>query len=349
MRLRNRGWMMVVFGALIAAMTGSAEAGRRHGYVPCADDFCEPCGTPDCGQTICEPQVVERTIMVPQMTTEKRVIQVTKYRCEQRPEVVTCTRLVPQVYSYKKTVTDMVSVKRTRVVDCMVTKPVTREEAYEVVVRVPHVEKREGTRMVTRYVPDVEKRVVCEDQGRFEERVVEVATTCDIGCDSAPCGRRGKMRRRGCVDFISCDVGCGADKGCVEKTCQVTHKVWVPNIVERTIEVPVQRAECVPEKYTYDVVVCRPEKRVCKRMVTDYIQVPSKRTVAYYECVPKTREIVCHETRCKPVTEQRTIMRTVRIPYVVDQEICVPVCHMVEKKILCTVPAPCAPACKKCR
>lgn len=149
-----------------------------------------------------------------------------------------------------------------------------------------------------------------------------------------------------------CESACGGEKQFSEKvasTCQTVQRVWVPNIVERKVEVVVHRPRCVEEKYQYNVVVCRPEKQVRKRMVTDYIEEPSERVITYFECVPKTREIICHDTVCKPVTEQRTITRMVRIPYTVDKEIAVPVCHMVEKKVLCTLPPNCGPACRSCR
>jgi hypothetical protein len=301
----------------------------------------------------CEPLVIERTILVPQTIMERRTIAVTEYRCEPRDEVVTVTRMVQEPRSYTRTVTYMTREERTRVEPCTIVKPVCREQTFETIVNVPRVEKREGVRMVTQYVSVKEERVVREDHGHFEERVITVPY-CETGCQPS-CRGRGLFRRRGgacCEIGGGCDIVCGGDlqvAGKMADACQYVQKVWVPNIVERKVEVVVQRPQCVEERYQYDVEVCRPEKQLQKRMVTEYIEVPADRIITYYECVPKTREVVCHETVCKPVTEQRTITRMVQVAYAVKKEIMVPVCRMVEKKVLCTVYPSCGPGCGFCR
>ena len=347
-------WSRIVgCGILACVLLGStvtAEAGRRHGCQDCTASA--PCDSCQKGpvQAPCPPQMVEKTILVPQMTMEKRTVCVTEYRCEPRKEIVTVCRLVPEITRTKKIVTDMVPEKRTRIEKCMVRKPVVREVECEVVVMVPHKEKREETRLVTRYVTTKEKRVVCEDQGQYEDRVIETPV-CATDDDCHACGRRG-WRRRGCAacDVTACSYSGGekqvpGEKQAPAETCKTTVRVWVPKMVEREIEVDVKTPKCVEEKCEYTVVVCRPEKQKVKRCVTEYIEEPSERCVTYFECVPKQREVTCCNVTYKRVTEDREMVRMIRVPQQVQKEICVPVCKMVEKKVLCPV----CPPCSKCR
>lgn len=331
----------------LALLTGlsTAEAGRRHGCPDCVE--AAPCQ--DCEKTPCQPQMVEKIVMVPQMTMEKRKVCTVEYRCEPRKEVVTICRLVPEITRTKKIVTDMVPVARTRVEKCMVRKPVTREVECEVTVMTPYREKREGTRYVTKCVTEKVKQKVCEDQGHYEEQVIETPI-CATDDECHACGRRG-WRRRGCsvCSDTSCTLVADEKQAPNEKqapqTCKSTVRVWVPKMVEKEIEVEVQRPECIAEKFEYFETVCRPEVRKVKRCVTDWVEEPGERRVTYYECVPKQREVVCCNVSYKKVTENREITRMIRIPQEVVKEISVPVCTMVEKKVLCPV----YPPCKTCK
>ncbi|MFM7071678.1 MAG: hypothetical protein ACKO38_07810 [Planctomycetota bacterium] len=315
---------------LVSSLAGTAEAGHRH---------CPPYYVGG----VCAPCVVERTVMVPQTVMEQRTVHVTQYRCEPRHQVVAYTRMVPEVHSYKKPVTVMTQVARQRTVPYTVMKPVCREVEYEVVVNVPHVEVRQGVRMCTQYMPTTEHRVIHEDRGHYEERIVETPVCEPVY--SYGCGPRWLHRRCGWRCDPYCDPYCGPGAcvdGCAVAPCQVVHRVWVPEVVERTIDVVVHRPVCVEEKFEYQVVVCRPERRIHKKLVTEYVPVMAERVETYFECVPEVREVVYHQTVCKPVVEHRTVTRMVTVPYVVEKVVCVPVCRMVPRRVVCSAPV-CGP------
>ena len=63
----------------------------------------------------CGPRMVERTVMVPQWVTERRTINVTRSRPEERERIVTVYRCVPETRQVTREFTVMVPETRTRV------------------------------------------------------------------------------------------------------------------------------------------------------------------------------------------------------------------------------------------
>jgi hypothetical protein len=285
-----------------AVATSSAEA---HWF---KKDCCPP--------ATCE---VQKTCMVPQVVTEKRKVQCIEYRQEERECKYTVYKRVAETKQVEREVCEWVREERIRNEKYTVCKPVWTEEKREYSVLVPHIEKRQGTRKVCKYVQAKETRKVCVDEGCWEE-------VC-------------------CVTSCKVKVGCGGC--CVVPVCK-TRKVWKPNIVEKEVEVTVCRPQWVEEPYEYCVRVCKPEKRVCTVKVCHYEKEERTRECKYTVCVPKKKTVTCQVTTCKCVPEERTRKYTVCVPYRVEKEVEVKVCKMVPITVTCKVPCkPCPQDCCK--
>ena len=193
-------------------------------------------------------------------------VTVTECRPEVRQRKVTVCQQVPETKAVQRTCTIMVPETRKRTEKYTVCKPVMREETREYTVMVPHTETRQGTRQVCKMVPVKEKRIVCEDQGHWEQRA------CKIAC--------ARLRLRTC-----CPVR--------------TFCCWVPKIVQKEVEVTCCKPQMVTEPCSYKVTVCKPEKRTCKVQVCDYKQEEATREVCYTVCVPKTITRTEQVTTCK--------------------------------------------------
>ncbi len=270
------------------------------------------------GCATCQPEVqyVEKTVLCPEWGTETRTVTCTECRPEVRQCTVTVTKRVPETKAFQRTCTVMVPEIRTRTEEYMACKPVFHEETRQYTVMVSTVETRQGTRTVCKMVPEKQKQIVCEDQGHWEER----SCTCGNCCD--PCA----------------------------PAC--TQRCWVPNIVQKEIEVTCMKAVTVEEPCTYQVSVCKPVEKTCKVRVCDYQQVPATRQVCYTVCVPKTVTRTQYVTtwRCEQVQQMRSY--TVMVPYQVQKEVTVRVCKMVPKTVrvpVCPTACCCQQVCCKPR
>ncbi len=327
---------------------------------------------PGCG---CDPVVapcshscVQKVVMVPQWTTEKRIVTCTQYVPQVREQLVTRYKRVTETQQVERQYTVMVQQPQTRSVTQTVYKPVyetktrqcqvqvpvwTEQEqqytcqvpVYETVdkqytVMVPHQEKRAGTRKVCKIVPVQEVRKVTCDEGHWDSQMVEVP--CRGGCCRV-CGRRCRFS------------GCGCCDQCTPATRTVCRKVWVANLVTR--EVPVTVCKTVVEDVPYEcmVTVCRPEVRTCKERVCHYkteIRTRKVRVCSYRtESRPQTYQT------CKMVPQQvtRQVTCMVCVPKTVTRTCPVTTCKMVpiKEKVRCTIMVPkqvqkevCVPVCK---
>lgn len=196
---------------------------------------------------VCKPVVreVERTYEVMIPVQEER--ESTKTVCE------AVTKEVEETYTVMVPTTEEREITRT------VCKPVVEEKEETFTVLVPTQEQRMGTRTIRQMVPVKKTRKVCQDQGHWEERTVEVA-----------CGPCRKTTR----------------------TC----RVWVPKLVETEVEYCVHECQTKEEQYTWNVTVCKPETRTRKVCVTKHIteEVKEKHTVTV--CRPETRTRKVHHT-----------------------------------------------------
>jgi hypothetical protein len=188
-------------------------------------------------------------------------------------------------------------------------------------VMVPQCEMRQYTRTVCRMVPVTETRTICETVGHWECRAMPAAAVC--GCAPA------------CAPQCVC-------------------RVWVPETVQRQIQVTCMRPAYETEPYQCAVTVCRPEVRTCAvqvcHCVTEMVshQVTCCTYVAERHVVPQQ---VC-AYRCVP--ESHTELFTVMVPYQEQHQIQVPVCKLVAQTVTvpvcasCCTAAPCCPVQRRC-
>lgn len=244
-----------------------------------------------------------RTVLVPQMVMETREVVC----CEERPQLVTkkvpVVKRVPVSCMQQRSTVRMIQKKVPQTVCRQTPAPEDSTASICVTKMVPHTEKLTGMRKVTREVPGVEKRIVCEDLGHWEP--------CGCTCACATC------RGGGC---------CG----------RCPHKRWVSNKVERVVEVPVMKTECFEEPYEYEVTRMKPQivkQQLTLRQyghakkVTEEVMV----TMLVPECVQETVPV----TTCKCYLDYEEKQCTVMVPVKVIKEVQVPVCRMVQM----TVPA----------
>lgn len=298
MRLRLSSGMAVL--ALIAFAGSSAQA------------FCfkKKCCTPVC----CEPApcasapaMVEKKVMAPEWVTETRTVKCTEYKMEPQQREITCYERKIEQQERTRTVCKMVAEQQQKTIEYTVCKPVYEDKTVTCTVMVPTQEKRQGVRRVCKLVKSTEPRKVCVDEGHWEEKC--------------------------CVQYCRKVTCCG----CCVVPVNVVKKVWVPNVVEKEIQVEVCKRVMEEQPYEYTVTVCKPEQRtktvrVCK-------MVPEKRTkeVTYTVCKPTTEEVKCTVNVCKCVPVKKTVTVNVCVPHEVEKQVQVSVCKMVEKTIM--VPA----------
>src|SRR5262245_27407024 len=133
--------------------------------------------------------------------------------------------------------------------------PVTQPEARTFTVMVATPETRTGMRQEARLVQAVEARTVTRDVGGWQERCV---TRPANGYASAPAygngggrllGRDHGHRRHGhggCCNGNGHGAGNGwAGDGCGPEMVTSVERVWVPNVITVTENVPVTRTVCV--------------------------------------------------------------------------------------------------------
>lgn len=290
---------------------------------------CAPAG-PACAPPApaCVPavQYVQKVVMCPTYVTENRVVTCVERRPEIRTYTCTVNRIVRDVTPVQRQCTVMVPQVQRKTVTCMVSKPVWTDQVRTYTVMVPQCETRQGTRTVCRMVPVQETRTVCEDQGRWEERPAACAPALP-----PPCGP------------------------CVAAMAPQMQRVWVPNVVQKQIQVTCMKPQITQEPCTYQVMVCRPEQRQCTVRVCHYEQVPVQREVCQTVCVPQVRTWTENCVTCRVVPEQQQRQCTVMVPHQVQKTVQVRVCRMVPQTIQvpvcqpCCDAAPCSqPSCRHC-
>ncbi len=240
-----------------------------------------------------------------------------------------------------------------------VSVPVWTDQAQTYTVMVPAFETRQGMRCVQHCVPVQQTLTRCVDKGHWEDRQV---AACSSGCNVRCCGYNAGASCGG----DSCSTCGGSSCGGCATACTQTVRCYVPNWVNETYHVTVNKIETAQEPYTYQVQVCKPETRsctvkvchfetqtrTCSEQVCEYHCENRNRTyqltecsleqrsreVPYTVCVPKmetrNEQITVCEIHQVPKSENYTVM----VPHTVQKTVQVQVCKMVEQ----TVEVPCA-------
>lgn len=300
-RIANGTWRCALWAALAMVMSTTERSAEACGH---------------CGRASCpSDQLVERTVMVPTLVPERRVVNVTQYRCEMQQQAKVVYRCVPEVQQVRQSYVVMVPQVRQREHIYYEAVPVVEEVEQPYVVCVPERVVRQGMRNVCRPVQVQEMRTVCRDEGHWEQ--VSYSRAARVGCLSwLACG--------GCAPIVCC-----------------TQMVWVPNIVEEQVPVTVCKYELVQEPYEYETTVYRQVQQVRRVPVCRYEQRERRCNVQETVLVPQRRERLCNVTTYRQVAEQVMQQVPVMVPYQVQKETCVMVCRMVEKTVCYKVPVSC--------
>ena len=297
--------------ALFAATDAQARWFRGRGDACCGEDRCSACVS-SCAPA-CQPQLTERTIQVPQWVTENRTITVTRCRPETRERTFTVTRCIPETQDREEQYTVMVPETRTRSIEFTVMRPTFRNVEQQYTVMVPHTERRQATRTVCRMVAEQQTRTICQNSGHWEQR--EVHTTAYAGTSVGNCS------------------GGSCGDACQPCPTQCKQSVWVPETIQRQVQVTVMRPVFEQQPYEYNVAVCKPETRTRTFQVCEYRPEKQTREEQFTVCVPQQRTRTFQVTSFRNVSEDRKEQYTVMVPHREQQQIQVQVCRMVEQKI----------------
>lgn len=250
---------------------------------------------------------VEVTVYVPQWVTEVRTCTETRYRTEkQQKECVTykCVPVTKQV-PYKYTV--WVREMRDDIQTFEVDTPVCRwvDQKYHEYLPSKMTVTRYHTR--TECQPVTVKKKVCEDHGHYEEKVVD------------HCDKHGHKSSHVC-------------------------QVWVPQIVEKEVEVTEDRMVTIKEPYQCQVDICVPVERVRKVKVWETKTEKKSVNHPYETIVPKERVQMVEVCVTEEIPETHVEEVEVCVPYTVEVQKEVRVCKMVPK----TIRVPACGACGAC-
>jgi len=300
------GLASILAAMLVFAVVDRADAG---------------CGCAACVSSCQSSQTVEKTIYVPQLVPETRIVNQIICEPEIRERVVTVCRQVPETREVTENFTVMVPHQRTRTENCVVCKPVWSEVQQTCNILIPQTEPRKGVRSVCRPVQVQETRAVTRIVCRWE----------DVPCDGS-CGGYSTVNQKGAVQkdgetVVQKGSGCGG-----------THRVLRNHCVTEEVPVTVWKNEVHQEEYTYNVTTYRTEPRTRTVRVCNYVNEPQSREVSYTVCVPEPRTRTRNVTTYRTISEPKTQRFTVMVPRTVQKEVTVMVCHMVPQQVTCTVP-----------
>jgi hypothetical protein len=287
------------------------------------------CGCAACVSSCQTYQTVEKTIYVPQMVQENRIINETICEPEVRERMVTVCRQVPETRQVTENFTVMVPQQRRGTQNYVVCRPVWSEVEQSYTVCIPQTEVRKGVRSVCRPVQVQEMRTVTRNVCVWE----------DVPCDGS-CGGYSTVVQKG--DFDAAQKGAVQKGGetVVQKSagCGSVHRVMRNQCVTEQVPVNVCRNEIHQEEYQYNVTTYRSEVRKRMVRVCNYVNEKQSREVTYTVCVPEQRSQVRNVTTYRTVSEQQAQKYTVMVPRTVQREVVVTVCHMVPQQVTCTVP-----------
>lgn len=326
-------------------------------------------------------QEVERTVLVPEWTTEKRKVEHVEYKQEVNERKVTVNEWVKKDEKVTREVTTWDKQEKSRKEKYTVHKPVWKDVTDTWTVQVAHWETRKGSRMVKkphwkdvkesytvlvpstetrkekvtvwRAVPVEKKYSVNEDHGHWEEHKVPVCapapTRCATGCGVCnacnPCPQAFCVQRVWVPKIVTREASCTVQEcRAFEETREVHVAVCKEEKRSRTVKVCEWKEE--KESYEYKECVMKEEKRSATRKVCEMVPEDKERTVTWIECIPKKKKVTETVARWECVAVQKTVKETVCVPVTVTKTVDVSVCRMVEKKIKERVAVPnCAPVC----
>lgn len=244
-------------------------------------------------------KLVEKTICVPQIVMERRVVQVVECRPVYHECPVTVVNRIPETTWVDETTCVLNPERRTRVECYKICVPIIERRDITYCASEPVHCKTPCTRCVCKPMPVKVNRTVCVDEGCWKETPV---------CKSP------------------CKPDCG--QPCVKKE-------WIPKPVQKEVCVTVWKPKWIEEKYDKITTTMKCANRTSTvNVVTGYRSECKTREVTYTACVPTTVTKQVPVTTYKCIEIPYTRRTCVMVPHCVEKEIMVPVCRMVKKTIL---------------
>jgi hypothetical protein len=247
---------------------------------------------------------------------ETRIVTVTKCRPETRQQLCVSYRMVAETKVVQCEHTQYCPQTQVRTVSCPVQRMVYGTVQKQYTVMVPHCEVRQYTRTVCRMVPVTETRTICETVGHWECRAMPAPAVCG-GCAPA------------CAPQCVC-------------------RVWVPETIQRQVQVTCMRAAYESVPYQCSVTVCRPEVRTCSVQVCKCVTQMVSHQVTCCTYVPVRHVVPVQVCAYRCVPESHTQLVTVMVPYQEQHQIQVPVCKLVAQTVTVPVCSSCCPAPRRC-
>ncbi|MBX3414821.1 MAG: hypothetical protein KF708_19200 [Pirellulales bacterium] len=327
--MRNSSILGLVAAIMLVALpTIPALAEARIGSHACSTPGCETCAP-------AAPKLVERTVLVPEMSLETRTVMVPEYRLEQRQKKIIVPHYIPRQVTVERPYTIYHPKCVTRTVQCMVRTPVYADVQENYTVCVPQLVTKTGTRKVCKVVTAQKTQKVVVDQGHWEDAP---AAGCGAVVD---CASPVDCCRPRCRLFRRCSTGCGTAT-CGTAGCG--SRVWVSNPVEKEVAYTCQEKVWVDEPYTCQVTVMKPETRTRTVRRCTWKFEPRMKQVQQTILEAEHGTKTCTVTRYDFAPEEKTVVCCVCVPHFVPKQVQVQICRMVPKTV--QVPAPCeTPSC----
>jgi hypothetical protein len=246
------------------------------------------------------PQVITKTVLVPQVTYKTVTVQDVVCRPEVHQQTVTVCKLVPETQMTTCRATVMVPERRSQTVSYTDCRLEFENVSRDVTVMVPQMETRQAVRTVCKPVAVQETQTVCKDQGHWETK--------------------SYVDRFGCVQ--TCPVWIPR-----VVTEEVPVTVYKPQFVEEpyTYEAVI----CRPETRQITERVAKPVWETKTREVSCVVGIPKviERQVPQTTFRPVVENKVVNFTKMVPVQVQRqvTVPVCVLVPRIVTVPSCLPV------------------------
>ena len=249
----------------------------------------------------CAPQLVTKTVMVPQTTYQTITVQGMACKPEVRQITVNACRLVPETTMVNCLKTICVPQQKTWTENYTVCHMTFDTAQKQVTVMVPHRELRQGVRTVCQPIPTQVMHTVCKDLGQWTTKSY--------------------------VDQCGCKQTCQVwAPNIVSEQVPVT--VYKPNFVE----VPYQYEQivCRPEVRNVTVQVPRPvyenKTRQVSCLVPTFQQVQAQVPRTTFKTVVEPKVVNYTAMVPVPVTKQVTVPVCTLVPKTITCAVC-PGCH----------------------
>lgn len=272
--------------------------------VPAMGQVCLPAGPgicpPEAPRIAYRRQIVEQTVVVPQIVKQKQTIQQQQIQYQQRSQQITVYDRIPQVVNVQRAQTIMTTETRQRAVVQTTYRPVQREVMKPVTVQVQSMEQRIGTRQVVKTVP-VRVQKTMTTQCNCVQSVPGMAATQSVGRPVQSIVEVVENRQQAFTEQFRYQVPVTRNVTQYQRQSVVEYQA-----VQTTVNVP------------YQVQV--PKQQLQTHQVVQYRTVPRNVVVQQTVAVPVN---VSHEIEV-PVTRyvQQRVQRTINVPvYVAPQPI----------------------------